>query len=134
MERPPIGGSKVDILYSEADDDSPITPQHLESDSVLEERVAEMRDQFSKCAVPVSLEEPMSPPLSVISAPQMPSVSCLMDPRLARDHHHHHFLGGNSGDLIGTVEKTLSIFGFEDRKPEPITPAKRKVWIFRLFL
>lgn len=47
----------------------------------------------------------------------------MMDPRLRRDAG----LFSNSEHLVGTVEKTLSILGYEDKKPENITPAKRKV-------
>ncbi|RZC35224.1 SET domain containing protein, partial [Asbolus verrucosus] len=106
----------VEIVYSGADEDSP--SQTLESDAVLEERVAEMKEEFSNCIVPSAQE--VSPPTS---RPEMSSVTCLMDPRLSRDHHH---IFSNSDHLVGTVEKTLSILGFEERKPEPITPAKRK--------
>ena len=107
----------VEIVYSGADEDSPT--QAIESDAVLEERVAEMKEEFSNCVIPPLQEAP--PPSS---RPEMPPVGCLMDPRLSRDHHH---MFSNSDHLVGTVEKTLSIFGFEERKPEPITPAKRKV-------
>lgn len=47
----------------------------------------------------------------------------LLDPRLRRDAG----LFTNSEHLVGTVEKTLSFLGYEDKKPENITPAKRKV-------
>lgn len=106
-------------MYSGADEDSP--SQAIESDAVLEERVAEMKEEFSNCMT-APLPEVVTPPPT--SRPEMPPVSCLMDPRLSRDHHH---IFSNSDHLVGTVEKTLSILGFEDRKPEPITPAKRKV-------
>lgn len=117
----------MEIVYSGAGEDSP--PQALESDAVLEERVAEMKEEFGKCVAPSATVPEAA---SIVPAPVMktrsvdlPSVSCcVMDPRLSRDHHHQLF---SNSDLVGTVEKTLSIFGFEDRKPEPITPAKRKV-------
>lgn len=51
----------------------------------------------------------------------------LMDPRLAARENAHHPLFTNSEHLVGTVEKTLSMLGFEERRPEQITPAKRKV-------
>lgn len=47
---------------------------------------------------------------------------CLMDPRLMRDHTFN-----NCDHLVGTVEKTLCLLGFEERRPETITPTKRKV-------
>lgn len=61
---------------------------------------------------------------SVTTPTTATTISGLMDPRLSRDLHHHIFTSSNSDHLVGTVEKTLSIFGFEDRKPEPV---KRKV-------
>nr|XP_008192438.1 PREDICTED: uncharacterized protein LOC103312751 [Tribolium castaneum] len=80
-----------------------------------------MKEEFSNCVVPPLQEVP-----APTTRPEMPPVSCLMDPRLSRDHHH---IFSNSDHLVGTVEKTLSILGFEERKPEPITPAKRKLSI-----
>jgi adenosine/AMP kinase len=116
----PVQEGCVEIVYSGADEDSPT--QAIEPDAVLEERVAEMKEEFSNCIVP-PLQEAVSP---TVSRSEMPSVTCLMDPRLSRDHHH---IFSNSDHLVGTVEKTLSILGFEERKPEPITPAKRKLSI-----
>ncbi|XP_064211285.1 uncharacterized protein upSET isoform X2 [Tribolium castaneum] len=118
-ERPPVQEGCVEIVYSGPDEDSP--SQAIESDAVLEERVAEMKEEFSNCVVPPLQEVP-----APTTRPEMPPVSCLMDPRLSRDHHH---IFSNSDHLVGTVEKTLSILGFEERKPEPITPAKRKLSI-----
>lgn len=46
----------------------------------------------------------------------------LMDPRLAREGHIY-----SNTDLVGTVEKTLSILGLENVKPEPEPVPKKKV-------
>ncbi|KRT80386.1 hypothetical protein AMK59_7379, partial [Oryctes borbonicus] len=51
----------------------------------------------------------------------------LLDPRLSRDRPTSLF--SNSEHLVGTVEKTLSFLGFDDKKPEQVTPAKRKLSI-----
>lgn len=108
----------VEIVYNGPDGDSP--GETLESDAILKERAAEMKQEFGKCLIP--------PPTAAINEiPQRPnllSFGCLMDPRLARN---RHML--NSDQLVGTVEKTLSILGFNDRKPDPITPIKRKLSI-----
>lgn len=57
---------------------------------------------------------------------QLMTARYLLDPRLRRSAG----LFTNSEHLVGTVEKTLSFLGYEDRKPESITPAKRKVSCF----
>ncbi|KAK9877038.1 hypothetical protein WA026_016065 [Henosepilachna vigintioctopunctata] len=107
----------VEIVYSGAEcDDNHI--EILESDAVLKERAAEMKQEFSQCIVPASVSE-------VAQRPDTLTFGCLMDPRLRN----HHPIFTNSEHLVGTVEKTLSILGFEDRKPEAITPAKRKLSI-----
>lgn len=68
-----------------------------------------MQQEFGAC---IRLPEPTpKPPEQHIVSPGF-----LLDPRLNRD-------------LVGTVEKQLSIFGLEDRRPENITPAKRKLSI-----
>ncbi|CAG9857408.1 unnamed protein product [Phyllotreta striolata] len=98
----------VEIVYTTTGGDSP--NQSLESDAVLRERAAKMKQEFS------------GKPLFTSTARQDlgSSIACL-DPRLARD---NRFLG--TSDLVGTVEKTLSILGLDNNaKPEP-TP-KRKV-------
>nr|CAH7745442.1 unnamed protein product [Callosobruchus chinensis] len=102
----------VEIVYSSADGDSPT--QTLESDAVLKERAAKMKQEFS-------MIQSMSESLPSIRQPSS-GLGCLMDPRLSRD--------GNmfSGtDLVGTVEKTLSILGFENEKEEKSDTPKRKV-------
>lgn len=49
------------------------------------------------------------------------NVGCLLDPRLSRDRL-------TTDQLVGTVEKTLSILGYGgEKRPALITPAKRKV-------
>ncbi|KAI4460800.1 upset isoform a [Holotrichia oblita] len=52
----------------------------------------------------------------------------LLDPRLSRDRPTSLF-SSNSEHLVGTVEKTLSFLGFDDKKTEQVTPAKRKLSI-----
>lgn len=60
------------------------------------------------------------PESGIIGAAQ---VGCLMDPRLSRER----ALFSNSEHLVGTVEKTLSFLGFNEKKEESHLPAKRKV-------
>lgn len=74
-----------------------------------------MQQEFGAC---VRMSEPRKPPNDVTT------MGCLMDPRLSRNRSGGLF--SNSEHLVGTVEKTLSFLGFEDRKVEQ-TPAKRKV-------
>lgn len=100
----------VEIVYSGTDGDSPT--QTLESDAILKERAAKMKQEFSKCIVPSTPDIPHN---------EMGPLGCLMDPRLSRDSHMF-----SHNDLIGTVEKTLSILGFEENKTETTLP-KRKV-------
>nr|CAI5865072.1 unnamed protein product [Callosobruchus analis] len=102
----------VEIVYSSADGDSPT--QTLESDAVLKERAAKMKQEFS-------MIQSMSESLPSIRQPPA-GLGCLMDPRLTRE--------GNmfsSTDLVGTVEKTLSILGFENEKQDKADTPKRKV-------
>ncbi|KAL3268938.1 hypothetical protein HHI36_008025 [Cryptolaemus montrouzieri] len=106
----------VEIVFSGTEcDDSPI--ETLESDAVLKERAEEMKQEFSKCVLPSNVSE-------MAQRPDTLSFGCLMDPRLR-----NHPLFTNSEQLVGTVEKTLSMLGFEEKKPESITPAKRKLSI-----
>lgn len=76
-------------------------------------RAVEMQQEFA-----ASLRLPEPPKVDHLIGTRF-----LMDPRLRRDA----TLLTNSEHLVGTVEKTLSFLGYEDRKPESITPAKRKV-------
>lgn len=104
----------MEIVYSGAEGDSP--SHTLESDTELKERAAKMQLEYGK-TVSLSSNEPT--PVEFAS---------FMDPRLARD---RGSFFANSEHLIGTVEKTLSIFGF---KKSDCTPAKKKVkvkcWCF----
>ncbi|KAJ8938709.1 hypothetical protein NQ318_007997 [Aromia moschata] len=52
----------------------------------------------------------------------MGPLGCLLDPRLSRESHMF-----SNNDLVGTVEKTLSILGLENSKPEISTIPKKKV-------
>ncbi|XP_057663470.1 uncharacterized protein LOC130898292 isoform X1 [Diorhabda carinulata] len=102
----------VEIVYTGADSDSPT--QAMESDAVLKERAAVMKQEFSKPLFSTSLDLPRS---------EFGSLSSL-DPRLSRE---NRFLPNT--DLVGTVEKTLSILGLENTekcRPDPVLP-KRKV-------
>lgn len=90
------------------DGDSPT--QTLEPDVILKERAAKMKQEFS-----------MLTSLDLSSRSEMGS---LMDPRLSRESR----IFPSNTDLIGTVEKTLSILGLENAKPEvEQAPPKRKV-------
>lgn len=94
------------------DGDSPT--QTLESEAILKERAAKMKQEFSMLS---SLD------LSS-SRTEMSPLSTLMDPRLSRESR----IFPTNTDLIGTVEKTLSILGLENTKPETEPPLpKRKV-------
>lgn len=94
------------------DGDSPT--QILESEAILKERAAKMKQEFSMLS---SLD------LSS-SRTEMSPLGSLMDPRLSRDSR----IFSSNTDLIGTVEKTLSILGLENVKPEPEPSVpKRKV-------
>ncbi|CAH1976738.1 unnamed protein product [Acanthoscelides obtectus] len=105
----------VEIVYSAADGDSPT--QTLESDAVLKERAAKMKQEFSM------IQSLSDTPSSIRQPPT--GLGCLMDPRLTREG--SMFSGA---DLVGTVEKTLSILGFENEKQEQKdTTPKRKVKI-----
>lgn len=93
------------------DGDSPT--QTLESDAILKERAAKMKQEFS-----------MLSSLDLSSRSEMSSLNSIIDPRLSRDSR----IFPSNTDLIGTVEKTLSILGLENAKPQVETPApKRKV-------
>lgn len=102
----------VEIVCSMMDGDSPT--QILESEAILKERAAKMKQEFSMLS---SLD------LSS-SRTEMSPLGSLMDPRLSRDSR----IFSSNTDLIGTVEKTLSILGLENVKPEPEPSVpKRKV-------
>lgn len=93
------------------DGDSPT--QTLESEAILKERAAKMKQEFSMLSLDLSS-----------SRTEMGSLGNLMDPRLSRDSR----IFSSNTDLIGTVEKTLSILGLENAKPEGESPMpKRKV-------
>lgn len=113
-DRQLIQENSADIVYNNTlDDDSP--SRTLEIDST-EERTLDPKDDYQGES---SLKETFINRRSELS-----QSTCLMDPRLQKE---HNSIFSNSEHLLGTVERTLSILGFEDRKPEPITPAKRKV-------
>ncbi|KAG5888094.1 hypothetical protein JTB14_021895 [Gonioctena quinquepunctata] len=101
----------VEIVYNGSEGDSPI--QTLESDIILKERAAKMKQEFAKSMMPATLD---------LSRPELGPLSCL-DPRLSRDGQMF------NTDLVGTVEKTLSILGLENSNPQtPVLP-KRKLSI-----
>ncbi|XP_030761841.1 uncharacterized protein LOC115886711 isoform X2 [Sitophilus oryzae] len=102
----------VEIVYSSAEGDSPV--QAMESDTELKERAAQMKQEFGK-ATQASAAEP-SP-----GTPRTPRT--LLDPRLSRENS----IFANSDHLVGTVEKTLSMLGFESGGIA--TPTKRKLSI-----
>lgn len=104
----------MEIVCSMMDGDSPT--QTLESEAILKERAAKMKQEFSMLS---SLD------LSISSRSEINPLSSLMDPRLSRDSR----IFSSNTDLIGTVEKTLSILGLENAKPDPAEPPppKRKV-------
>lgn len=105
------------MVYNNAlDDDSPSRP--LEVDSI-DERTSEIKDDYQ---IESSLKE-----THINRRSELSQNTCLMDPRLQKE---HNSIFSNSEHLLGTVERTLSILGFEERKPEAITPAKRKVLYF----
>lgn len=117
---------RVEIVYSGTEGDSPT--QVLESDAVLKERAAEMQQEFGAC-IRLSESRETSSSLSTTAtttrSQEMLGIgNCLVDPRLSRN---RGGLFSNSEHLVGTVEKTLSFLGFEDRKMENHLPAKRKV-------
>ncbi|XP_076266838.1 SET domain-containing protein upSET isoform X1 [Rhynchophorus ferrugineus] len=101
----------VEIVYSGAEGDSP--GHTMESDTELKERAAQMKQEFEKVTVPTPALETVQP---------RPAARTLLDPRLSRENS----IFSSSELLVGTVEKTLSILGFES-KPGSTTPAKRKV-------
>lgn len=93
------------------DGDSPT--QSLESDAILKERAAKMKQEFS-----------MLTSLDLSPRSEISSLNSLMDPRLSRESR----IFPSNTDLIGTVEKTLSILGLENAKTEvEPPPPKRKV-------
>lgn len=113
-DRQAIQENPVDLAYNNTlDEDSP--SRTLEIDST-DERTSEAKDDYQ-------IESPLKE-TSVNRRSELPQNTCLMDPRLQKE---HNSIFSNSEHLLGTVERTLSILGFEERKPEAITPAKRKV-------
>ncbi|KAH1009288.1 hypothetical protein HUJ04_001663 [Dendroctonus ponderosae] len=101
----------VEIAYSGAEGDSP--SYAMESDAELKERASQMKQEFGKSVI-LSSVEPISN-----------NVVSFLDPRLTREHS----MFCNSDHLVGTVEKTLSIFGFQSTRTEMSNPAKRKLSI-----
>ncbi|ERL90111.1 hypothetical protein D910_07465 [Dendroctonus ponderosae] len=85
----------------------------MESDAELKERASQMKQEFGKSVI-LSSVEPISN-----------NVVSFLDPRLTREHS----MFCNSDHLVGTVEKTLSIFGFQSTRTEMSNPAKRKVML-----
>lgn len=101
------------------DGDSPT--QTLECEAILKERAAKMKQEFSMLSS-LDLSSPRT---------EMSSLGSLMDPRLSRESR----LFSSNTDLIGTVEKTLSILGLENAKPDPKPDQqlpKRKVKVVSL--
>lgn len=91
------------------DGDSPT--QTLESEAILKERAAKMKQEFSMLS-------------SLDMSSSRTEMSSLMDPRLSRESR----IFPSNTDLIGTVEKTLSILGLENTKSDTEPPMpKRKV-------
>lgn len=105
----------MEIVYSGAEGDSP--SHTLESDAELKERAAKMKQEFGKTVTLSSSDQVAN------------NLSGLLDRRLPREN----ALFTSSEHLVGTVEKTLSIFGFKNTKPEVTTPAKRKVKVNMIF-
>lgn len=101
------------LVYDDCNDGQKET---LESELILKERAAEMKQEFGKTYAQSATSE-------INQRPDTLSFGCLMDPRLRN----HNFT--NSEHLVGTVEKTLSILGFEERKPEVVPPIRRKLSI-----
>lgn len=103
------------------DGDSPT--QTLESEAILKERAAKMKQEFSMLT---SLD------LSS-SRTEMSSLNSMMDPRLSRDTR----IFPSNTDLIGTVEKTLSILGLENATTSKAmveaSPPKRKIKVVSFF-
>ncbi|KAF2902327.1 hypothetical protein ILUMI_03865, partial [Ignelater luminosus] len=108
---------RVEIVTPGTDGDSPT--QVVIDDATLKERVAEMQQEIGAC---FRLPEPRDAPQK--DGPVPPStLRCVLDPRLARP------IFNNSEHLVATVEKNLSILGFEDQKTENVPPIKRKLSI-----
>ncbi|XP_066157225.1 microtubule-associated protein 1B isoform X1 [Euwallacea fornicatus] len=99
----------VEIVYSGTEGDSPW--HTLESDAELKERAVKMQLEFGRTVNLTTAEKPFR------------DVSVFRDPRLRREEG----MFSSSEHLIGTVEKTLSMFGFTSDKSEVSTPEKKKV-------
>ncbi|KAF5298183.1 hypothetical protein FQA39_LY02607 [Lamprigera yunnana] len=108
---------RVEIITPRADGDSPT--RVIIDDATLKERVAEMQQEIGSC---FRLPEPIVelPPKDVL--PAVVPLRCMLDPRISRPI----FSAGDH--LVATVEKNLSILGFEE-KAAHIPPAKRKLSI-----
>ena len=90
-----------------------VSGQVMESENTLSETI-DAKLNYSCVHIPENVE-----PLT-----RKDKIGCVLDPRLGRDRQP---LIANSDHLVGTVERTLSFLGYDDKKPEIITPAKRKV-------
>ncbi|KAF5306980.1 hypothetical protein FQR65_LT07203 [Abscondita terminalis] len=107
---------RVEIVTPKADGDSPT--RVMIDDATLKERVAEMQQEIGSC---FRLPEPILEASQKESSSSAP-VRCTLDPRLSRP------MFNTSEHLVATVEKNLSILGFEE-KVTNVTPTKRKLSI-----
>ncbi|KAK4876057.1 hypothetical protein RN001_012479 [Aquatica leii] len=107
---------RVEIVTPRADGDSPT--RVIIDDATLKERVAEMQQEIGSC---FRLPEPIIevPAKEVASST---TLRCTLDPRLSRP------IFNTSDHLVATVEKNLSMLGFEE-KVTNVTPTKRKLSI-----
>lgn len=95
-------------MFSGTDGDSP-SPA-VESDSILRDHTTKIKQEFNLVPLLNSQRNEMGP------------LGSLMDPRLVRKDHMF-----SNTDLVGTVEKTLSILGLENAKTESEPIPKKKV-------
>lgn len=98
----------LDIAVNQENDSLQMEPENSEFPS-------DLKQEYGKGLLPESQE---------LTRKEFGS---LLDPRLSRDRPTSLF--SSSDHLVGTVEKTLSFLGFDDKKTEQVTPAKRKVLI-----
>ncbi|KAK5645040.1 hypothetical protein RI129_006340 [Pyrocoelia pectoralis] len=108
---------RVEIVTPGTDGDSPT--RVVIDDASLKERVAEMQQEIGSC---FRLPDPITDVPQKEVAPSTAPLRCVMDPRLSRP------LFNSSDHLVATVEKNLSILGFED-KVTNAAPIKRKLSI-----
>uniref|UniRef100_A0A1Y1NA62 SET domain-containing protein n=1 Tax=Photinus pyralis TaxID=7054 RepID=A0A1Y1NA62_PHOPY len=109
---------RVEIVTAGNDGDSPT--RVVIDDASLKERVAEMQQEIGAC---FRLPEPIvEVPPKELASTTPPPLRCALDPRLSRP------LFNTSEHLVATVEKNLSILGFED-KTTHAAPIKRKLSI-----